>query len=713
MKKSTRILCLVLSALMLLLCAACGGNEQGESSGTASTDKTESKTESSNAKPEGTYFATDIWKQVPLVTQEALDMGFVGGEGCQWLTWVAFDRIDGSTAYAGVDVGGMMKSTDGGKSWNQSTVGFDSEGATGITVDPKNKARVIAIGCGGGASGKHGLYLSTDEGFSWSGKRLLAVKSNRDYRRQVAFDESSYDESIKGCKIIYWSTENLAGLDGKGVYKSTDGGETWSFIDNSADYAGSNLAVDPKTGTLYLSNDSGLYKLTDGTTIVETSFKNKITYLDTSKAEPTKIYMTTDSDIYVYDMSNDTATAVGATDYPGCATYLSVAQSDPKIMVLQSDRLGMTGQYNNANYYSHDGGKTWTKSTNDYSGSFIPYNHRQNPHAIHPTNPNVVLKLGGDFIMRSDDGGKNYKLSNDGNNAMCIGGQWNFNVNNSKLVAVSSQDYNGGFSIDGGKTWKYINWSGQGWGGMTYGAYCINETSVVAGYSSGGWYEGEVEIVTTFDGGVTINHTGIMTKGSNIGCGVIGNDDIVFFADHRSTDGGHTWEKMNGCTGVYTSSADGKKLFGVNGYYIVMSEDNGVTWNQITTLGNATSDIAYNDTTGKLFATAGGLFEIDLTTKKFTQPKVGVSSITSVDIDPTNNNIMYVTSKPAATYAHDSVMRSLDGGKTWTCLNRAVNDGREGPDGGRAASWVRIDGEGSAWVVCHCRGIWKIARPEI
>ncbi len=712
MKKINRMLCLALAVMMLLVCAACG-EDTGTQSEVASTVDTASDITSSTTEAKGTYFATDIWKQVPLVSQQILNMGYTGGEGCQWLTWVAFDRIDGSTAYAGVDVGGMMKSTDGGKTWNQSTVGFDSEGATGIIVDPTNKSRVIAIGCGGGQSAKHGLYLSTDEGFSWTGKKLLAVKSNRDYRRQVAFDETSYDEAIKGCKVIYWSTENLAGLEGRGVYKSTDGGETWSFMADSQKYAGCNLAVDPKSGTLYLSNGTGLYKSTDGATIVETSVKNNISYLDTSKAEPTKIFMTAEDDMYVYDMSNDTVTALGAVNYPTCATYLSVAQSDSKIMVLQSDRLGMTGQYNNSNYYSHDGGKTWTKSTNDYSASFIPYNHRQNPHSIHPTDPNVVIKLGGDFIMRSEDGGKSYKLSNDGNNAMCIGGKWNFNVNNPKLVAVGSQDYNGGFSIDGGKTWTYINWSGQGWGGMTYGAYCINETSVVSGYSAGGWYEGQVEIVTTFDSGATINHTGIMTKGANIGFGVLGNDDIVFFADHRSTDGGHTWEKMNGCTGVYNTSADGKKLFGVNEYYIVMSEDNGVTWKQITTLGNATSDLSYNDATGKLYATAGALYEIDLTTNKFTQIKVGVSSLTSVDIDPTNNDIIYVTSKPAATYAHDSVMRSIDGGKTWTCLNRAVNDGREGPDGGRAASWVRIDGDGNAWVVCHCRGIWSIPRPQI
>ena len=716
MKIRNRIICCLLAVTTFGACIGCSGNSSDTQSGIDSTD-TASGTASSTDASEGTYFATDIWKPVSLVTQEALDMGYTGGEGCQWMTYITFDRTDGTTAYATVDVGGMMKSADGGKTWAQSTVGLDTEGATGVTVDPTNKDRVLVIGGGGSANNsKHGMYLSTDQGFSWTQKQSLAVKGNRDFRRQIAFDESSYDAALGGCKVIYWSTENIAGLEGKGVYKSTDGGETWTLMANSTEYAGCCVAVHPKTGVLYLSNSTGLYKCTDGATFTKTSLSANITYLDTSKSAPDKIFMTAEDDFYVYDTATDTATAMKSEGYPVYPSFISVAPSDANVMVMQSDYQSNGSYHGNKNLYSKDGGKTWTEAVCDYSGSFIPYNQRQNPSSFHPTNPNIVIKLGGDFIMRSEDGGKNYKMSNDGNNAMCIGGWFNFNVNNPNLIAVGSQDYNGGFSIDGGKTWTYINWSGKGWGGMTYGAYCINETSVVVGYSASGWYKGEVEIATTFDGGKTINYTGIMTTGSTIGMGVPGNDDIIFFGDHRSTDGGHTWEKMEGCTGVYTSSADGKLLFGsggTGGYYIVMSSDNGATWTQIQTTGDKPGDMSYNDKTGKLLVTSKKLFEVDITTGNMTALNVNANFICSVDIDSTNNDIMYVTSKPPGIYANNSVWRSIDGGKTWTCLNRAVGDGREGPDGGRASSFVRIDGEGSAWVISHCRGIWKIARPEI
>ncbi len=653
----------------------------------------------------------DIWRQMPFVTQAALNMGYSGGEGCQWMTFIAFDRIDGKTAYACVDVGGLLKSDDGGVSWYQSTIGLDTEGSTGVTVDPTNSNRVLVVGGASSQKSKNGLYLSTDQGFSWSAKKNLSVKGNRDFRRQIAFDESSYDPSIGGCRIIYWSTENISGLSGKGVYKSVDGGNTWSLMSGSSSYAGCNIAVHPKTGVLYLANSTGLYKSTDGKTITSTSFRKNITYLDTSKAEPDKLYITASDDMYIYDMSAGAATAKKASGYPSCATFLSVSQSNPNIMVLQDDRLSMQGQYNNTNYYSKDGGKTWSKSNNSYSGSFVPYNCRQNPSSIHPTNPNIVIKLGGDFIMRSTDGGKNYKLSNDGNSGICVGGKFNFNVNDYNLISISSQDYNGGYSVNGGRSWTYINWSGYGWGGHAYGAYMINETTMVAGKADS--WSGVRTLCVTFDGGKTIKNTGLEVNGDTIGMGVPGDSDIVFFGEYRSADSGKSWSAMSGCSAVYCASNDDSKLFGVNGSNLVMSTNKGISWSTVATVSGGINDVAYNSKSNAAFVVANGnMYRIDIASKKVSIVNVGIDSLKSVAVDPGNNDIMYTASgKPGVSYAHKSAWRSVDGGKTWTCLNREVGDGRAGPDGGRAVSFVRVDGQGNAWFVGHCRGIWQISRP--
>ncbi len=756
MKKFNRSLCFVLCIVLLFITAvSCSGNDDsgfipissstdGQQSaslnssdiGDGNSDSSITDSEQSNSQtdssdvnsenpdeggqgnqnpstPEITIDSKDIWRQMPFVTKAALNMGYTGGEGCQWMTFIAFDRTDGSTAYACVDVGGLLKSDDGGRSWNQSTIGLDTEGSTGVTVDPTNKNRVLVVGGASSQKSKNGLYLSTDQGFSWKPVQTLSVKGNRDFRRQIAFDESSYDETLGGCKVIYWSTENISGLSRKGVYRSTDGGKTWSLLSGSSSYAGCNIAVHPKTGDLYLSNSNGLYKYTQSTGFQKTSLTKNITYLAISKSTPDKLYITATDDMYVYDMSNASYAKMSSRNYPECATFITVSDSNPKIMVLQDDRLSAKKEYYNTNYYSTDGGKTWTKSNNDYTGSFVPYNCRQNPSAIHPTDSNIVIKLGGDFIMRSTDGGKNYKLSNDGNSAMCVGGKFNFNQNNYNLISVSSQDYNGGYSSDGGKTWTYINWCGWTWGGYAYGAYMINETTMVAGTSDS--WGGARTLCVTFDGGRSIKNTGLTVTGDTIGMGVPGDNNIVFFGEYRSTDAGRNWKSMSGCTAVYCASSDGSKLFGVNGNSLVMSTNKGASWSTVATVSGDINDVAYSTDSNTAFAVAGGdMYRIDIATKKVSNVSVGIDSLKSVAVDPGNNNIMYTASgKPGVSYAHQSAWRSTDGGKTWECINRSVGDGRVGPDGGRAVSFVRVDGEGNAWFVGHCRGIWQISRPKV
>ena len=753
MKKLNCILCLIIATAVLLACVSCAGKNTDTSSAVSQSDSnsgdgSDTNTDSQSAESDdgdsgvgasdtasdsahdGNEYVPlkmkkDVWYQVPLVTQEAKDMGYSGGEGCQWPTLITFDRIDGSTAYCGIDVGGLLKSTDGGKTWEQSTVGIMSEGTTGIAIDPTNNDRVAVIGGSSAKSSKGGLHFSTDEGVTWTPKVQMRIHGGRDYRRQVAFDESSYDKSINGCRIIYWVTEiseieNNKPIIKQGIYKSVDGGESWEYIENSADYAGSNIAVHSKTGHVYLTNSKGLYRSTNGGVSFSLVYSAAINYLDTVKSEPDIIYFTTDNALFVYNTADGDCTKRSVMGYPRrCATFLSVSPSDPNIMVVSEDMVGLSKKGGGeTNYYSHDGGRNWFRARSDYSGSFIPYNPRQNPSSFHPTDSNVVIKLGGDFIMRSEDGGKNYKMSNDGYNGMCIGGKFNFNVNNPDYIAVGSQDYNGGISSDGGKTWTYLNWAQSGWGGFTYGAYMINGTSAVTGLSTS-WYGNTkgVEIITTFDSGKTINRTGIITTGATIGMGVKGNESIVFYADHRSTDAGRTWTKMNGCDGVFTDSADGSILFGKSGNAtVVISRDKGETWQTLVTLDigkdRAIEDIAYNSNTKTVFVPSfTDLYKINLDTGNV--DKDSWWGIKSVAVDPENNDIMYASVMDYSNYSADSAFRSIDGGKTWICINRSANDGREGPDGGRATSFVRVDGEGSAWYVGHCRGLWKIARPDI
>ncbi len=723
MKKLKRVLSMMLVVGLLVTASACNTDNPTSSSEEESKLTSSTKYQSQNQKPTPVpekfkYFSTDIWAQVPMVSQELIDKGYKGGEGCQWMTYIAFDEIEGKTAYGCVDVGGILKSTDGGKSWVQSAIGMKSHGSTGVAVDPKNVKRVIAIGADSSQRPQNGLYLSTDEGVSWQGKCLMRVDGGRDFRRQVAFDETSYDKSAGYCKTIYWCTENVKDII-KGIYKSVNGGETWSLISGTEAYAGSVIYVHPTTGDVYISNERGLFKSTDGgKTFKNAGITEKCTYMAMVRTAPDKIYLTGSEHFYVYDTKTGSVVAqnkVGdGSGYPQYAKFISVSPANPKNMVLQEDRLGAVGEYNNTNYYSDDGGKTWRRATNSYAGAFMPYNARQNPSSFHPTDPNVVIKLGGDFIMRSEDGGKTYNVSNDGNSAIYIGGKYNFNVNNTDLLAVASQDYNGAFTTDGGKTWKYINWSGWGWGGYCYGAYILDKQTVVVGNCQD-WYRGEVEICVTHDGGKTVTRTGIKTNSTPIGCGALGNDKIAFFADYRTTDGGYTWTKMDGCKAVYCVDYKEGRLFGLdNRDFVVMSEDNGVTWKTINSMGPGAKDMSFDHENNLLYVSGNSFYAINVVNNKMVYIDSNKSGFTGLSIDPGNTKIMYGLKRDWSNAGGDSVWRSIDGGKTWHTMNINVGDGREGtPDGGRVSDNVRVNMKGEAFFSTNCRGMWKLQRPNL
>ncbi len=727
MSSFKRTICILLT-LLLFLCTACSGdsgdtvlsNDVNSNGFDMSSEVQPSASDNNNSDNLITEISPrlDLWRQVPLVNKQARDMGFDGGEGCQWLTGITFDEIDGSVAFCSVDVGGLLRSTDGGMNWDQYTVGIRSEGTTGVAIDPTNNNRVACIGTYSNHSGFYGgLHFSTDKGETWTYREdtKLYIKNAHDFRRQIAFSKSSYDAAINGCRDIYWVTNTHEKSNGYGgIYKSTDGGVNWSLITGSARWEYSNIVVHPINGDVYISNSEGLFKSTDGAENFTCVYKTKINYIATSKSAPNNIYFTTDNELFVYNTVSGEVTKLNKKGYPSeYANYLSVSPSDPNRMTVAWDKVGLGNSGGQLNLYSNDGGATWTMSESDYTGSFIPYQSRENTTSFHPTDPNIILKLGGDFIMRSTDGGARYVMSNDGYNGMAIGGDFNFNINNSNLVSVSSQDYNGGFSTDGGYTWTYLCWSEKGWGGFTYGSYMINETTVVA--SLGSSWTSERELVVTYDAGKSITHTGLYIGSLTTGIGIKGDGNIAFFSNYRTTDAGRTWSEMNGCDGVYTSNSDGTVLFGQRGKdTVVISRDKGETWTALATLdisnGKTIEDIAYNNNTRTVYIpTYDNLFTVSLDTGEWSKnPWAGIKSVA---VDPTDNNIMYAAVRNYSNYAADSAMRSTDGGKTWHCINRATGDGENGPDGGRAANYVRVDGNGNAWFIGHCRGLWAIAKP--
>ena len=143
--------------------------------------------------------------------------------------------------YVGVASGGVWKTVNDGTTW---TPVFDGEGSYSIgwvTLDP-NDSSVVWVGSGESNSQRSvsygdGIYRSDDGGKSWSN---LGLKKSEHIGRVVVDPRDS--------KVVYVVAEGpLWGPGGdRGLYKTADGGKTWKAVLTISENTGVvDVAIDP------------------------------------------------------------------------------------------------------------------------------------------------------------------------------------------------------------------------------------------------------------------------------------------------------------------------------------------------------------------------------------------------------------------------------------------------------------------------------------
>jgi photosystem II stability/assembly factor-like uncharacterized protein len=126
---------------------------------------------------------------------------------------------------------GMYKSTDGGKSWSR--VGLaDSRQIGKILVDPKdpNIVFVAALGHAYGANAERGVFKSTDGGQTW---QAVLHKDDNTGAIDLAFDPQNSQTiyaSLWQTRRPPWNVYPASNGPGSGLYKSTDGGANWTQL---------------------------------------------------------------------------------------------------------------------------------------------------------------------------------------------------------------------------------------------------------------------------------------------------------------------------------------------------------------------------------------------------------------------------------------------------------------------------------------------------
>ncbi len=166
---------------------------------------------------------------------------------------------------------GMYKSTDAGKTWTH--LGLrESQMIAAIAVDPRNENRlfVAVLGHPYGPNPERGVFRSTDGGRTFE---KVLYKDEYTSANEVIIDPSDPNTIY----ATLWQQQQSFiegqgfGNAGMGIFKSTDGGTTWTQLSEGLPpILQANIAIAPsEPGTLYAvvapgTGAIGFYKSTDG-----------------------------------------------------------------------------------------------------------------------------------------------------------------------------------------------------------------------------------------------------------------------------------------------------------------------------------------------------------------------------------------------------------------------------------------------------------------
>ena len=538
-----------------------------------------------------------------------------------------------------------------------------------IVIDPTNDQILYAGGVAGG------VFKTTDGGASWrpTGDDLLnlAVSS-------LIMDHSDPLTLYAGTGEGFFNGDAVRGL---GIFKTTDGGETWSQLPGTVEpavpfgamFRCNKLAMSPNDSSrIYAATRTAIWRSTDAGETWEAVFDNPnntaldgvpdangsfagFTDLairsDTPAGQPDVIFAAAGSfssggdGLYRSTDGGDTWTQLGTTadlirPDQGRMTIDIASSNNDIIYVAMANNgdSGATGQFINV-FRSTDGGDTWEPRV-DFSHEISPFlfsnlvfgagcfgngqfaqGWYDNIIKVDPSDPEVVW-VGGVDLFRSDDGAQTFGIAS----YWWLDNTFDAFVHADQHWLLFHPDYDG-----------------------------VTNTTLFSG-SDGGVYRTDNALAPTSLEDCPFDDNGLNTE-------LMG--DIVW----------HTLNNGYGVTQFYHGAAASMR-----DTYIAGAQDNGTN--------RVTSTDAINSWT-EIFGGDGGY----------------------VAIDHQNNDIMY-----AETQGFPTMIKSTDGGNTWVDATNGINGG-----GGSFINPFEIDpsnpnilwtGGNSPWRTINGAASWVPAGPN-
>jgi photosystem II stability/assembly factor-like uncharacterized protein/DNA-binding FrmR family transcriptional regulator len=268
---------------------------------------------------------------------------------------------------------GVYKSIDGGKTWSYS--GLKDTGAIGrLIVHPKNAdvAFVAALGHPFAPNSERGIFRTRDGGKTWT---KVLFKDENTGGIDLAFDPANPNiifASLWQARRSPWGMDS--GGPGSGLYRSTDGGDTWKRLSGhglpdgilgrigvAVAYHNPNRVwalVEAEKGGLFRSDDSGENWMLVNS---ERQYRQRAFYYTHIFADPRMA-----DGVYVLNTGMYRSNDAGKTFHPirvphGDNHGLWIDPNDPDRMIESND--------GGANV-STNGGATWTAQSNQPTAQF-------------------------------------------------------------------------------------------------------------------------------------------------------------------------------------------------------------------------------------------------------------------------------------------------------------------------------------------------------
>ncbi|HTF03788.1 MAG TPA: PKD domain-containing protein, partial [Bacteroidia bacterium] len=506
-----------------------------------------------------------------------------GGAGR--INFIRFDPSNANIMYAGAPAGGLWKTVDGGASWTCLTDFMPIIGCSDLAIDPVDP-NILYLGTGdqdGGDTPSMGVMKSIDGGLTWNSTGLsFSIILSRKIARIIIDPTNS--------NIIYCGTS-------AGIYKTYNAGVTWSQVSLSGIKDMEMKPGDPNTlyacrTTFLMSTNGGASWQTVPTGLPQANQVSRMAIAVTPH-DPNYVYVVagnaaTNGFEGVYRSTNggqsfsvrsSSPNLLGwdenGGDSDGQAWYtlsIAVAPYDKDVVVVGGVNV----------WRSDDGGDNWMLNAHWYGGGGAPYVHAD----IHGLEflPGVMgtyfIAHDGGVDVTTNDGASFTDISAN----MCIAQIYKFGISTTNAGNLITGHQDNGTNVKTGSVYEET----LGGDGMDCFIDRTNDNTMFGSIYYGDFYK-------STDGGQNWNgitnglsgNAGWVTPwkqdpvlGNVIYCGY----DQVF----KSTNLGNSWTQMGtlansgSLTEIEIAPTNTQYIYTTNASSIYMTPDAGNTWINIT-----------------------------------------------------------------------------------------------------------------------------------